>query len=132
MTQTADIVIVGAGAAGLAFAWAAVAPNIKVVVLEAGSHVDQRLAPSLASDWELALQTTFNANPNLRRGVADYPVDDSESVIRPAIFNAVGGSTIRWGAHFPRLRPSDFRKRTLDESRLIGLFPIRTLNLFMI
>lgn len=114
MTQTADIVIVGAGAAGLAFAWAAVAPGIKVVVLEAGGHVDQRVAPSLASDWELALQTTFNANPNLRRGAADYPVDDSESVIRPAIFNAVGGSTIRWGAHFPRLRPSDFRKRTLD------------------
>jgi len=114
MTQTADVVIIGAGAAGLAFAWAVAAPNLKVLVLEAGGFVDQRRAPSLEPDWELALQTTYNANPNVRRGPADYPVEDNDSAIRPAIFNAVGGSTIRWGAHFPRLRPSDFRRRTLD------------------
>ena len=29
-------------------------------------------------------------------------------------FNAVGGSTILYTAHFPRLHPSDFRVRTLD------------------
>ena len=30
------------------------------------------------------------------------------------MFNAVGGSTILYAAHFPRLHPSDFRVRTLD------------------
>jgi len=114
MTETADIAIVGAGAAGLAFAWAVAKPGLRVVVLEAGDFVDQSSAPSLSAKWELALQSTYNANPNVRRGPADYPVEDSESVIRPAIFNAVGGSTIRWGAHFPRFRPSDFRKKSLD------------------
>lgn len=114
MNERADLAIVGAGAAGLAFAWAAAAPGLRVVVLEAGPEIDQRAAPSLSPDWELALQTRFNANPNLRRAPADYPVDDSESEIRPAIFAAVGGSTIRWGAQFPRFRPSDFRMRTLD------------------
>ncbi len=114
MTDHADIAVVGAGAAGLAFAWGVAAPGLKVLVLEQGGFVDQRRAPSLSADWELALQSTYNANPNVRRGAADYPVDDSESAIRPAIFNAVGGSTIRWGAHFPRLRPSDFQRRTLD------------------
>lgn len=114
MNETADIVIVGGGAGGLAFAWAVAEPGLKVVVLERGGHVDQRHGPSLDSDWELALQTSFNANPNLRAGPADYPVDDSASPIRPAFFNALGGSTIRWGAHFPRFRPSDFKPRTLD------------------
>ena len=30
------------------------------------------------------------------------------------MFNAVGGSTIHWSAHFPRFHPSDFRVRVLD------------------
>ena len=30
------------------------------------------------------------------------------------MFNAVGGSTILYAGHFPRLHPSDFRVRTLD------------------
>jgi choline dehydrogenase-like flavoprotein len=30
------------------------------------------------------------------------------------MYNAVGGSTIHWSAHFPRLKPSDFRVKTLD------------------
>ena len=114
MTETADIVIVGAGAGGLAFAWAVADPGLKVLVLERGDYVDQRRAPTLDADWELALQTRFNANPNLRAGPADHPVDDKDTPIKPAFFNAVGGSTIRWGAHFPRFRPSDFHARSLD------------------
>ena len=30
------------------------------------------------------------------------------------MYNAVGGSTIHWSAHFPRFHPSDFRTKTLD------------------
>lgn len=114
MNETADIVVVGGGAGGLAFAWAVAGPEVKVVLLERGEAVDQRRSPSLEPDWELALQTTFNANPNLRAGPCDHPVDDRDTPIKPAYYNALGGSTIRWGAHFPRFRPSDFRTRTLD------------------
>ena len=30
------------------------------------------------------------------------------------MYNAVGGRIIHWSAHFPRLRPSDFRVCRLD------------------
>ncbi|GIS93422.1 MAG: hypothetical protein CM1200mP22_06590 [Dehalococcoidia bacterium] len=30
------------------------------------------------------------------------------------MYNAVGGSLIHWGAHFPRFHPSDFRVKTLE------------------
>jgi choline dehydrogenase-like flavoprotein len=65
-------------------------------------------------DWELHRQSDFNPDPNLRGLPVDYPVHNAESPIAPLMYNAVGGSTIHWSAHFPRFRPSDFRVRTLD------------------
>ena len=41
-------------------------------------------------------------------------IDDTDSAIKPLMWNGVGGSTINWAAHFPRLHPSDFRTRSLD------------------
>ena len=41
-------------------------------------------------------------------------MNDAASPIAPLMYSAVGGSTIHWSAHFPRLRPSDFRVRSLD------------------
>jgi choline dehydrogenase-like flavoprotein len=41
-------------------------------------------------------------------------VNDSGSPISVSMFNAVGGSTILYAGHFPRLHPSDFRVRSLD------------------
>lgn len=116
MDPSPDIIIVGAGATGLSFAWrlATQQPDLKILILERGGHIDQRQGPSLSTDWELALQRQFHANPNIRRNAADYPVDETATPIKPAFFNAVGGSTIRWGAHFPRFRPSDFRVHSED------------------
>ena len=109
-----DVVIVGAGASGAAAAWRLARSGLKVTCLEQGDWVDSGDMPSLHGDWEIARQTTHHPNPNVRQAPVDYPVDDSEAAIKPFIYNAVGGSTILWGAHFPRLRPSDFRVRTLD------------------
>src|SRR5882672_5534350 len=110
----ADVVIIGAGASGAAAAWRLARAGCSVLCLEQGGWLDQRRAPSLGLEWERALQTAFNANPNRRRAAADYPVADDDTPIKPANFNGVGGSTLRWGAHFPRLHPSDFRVRALD------------------
>ena len=44
----------------------------------------------------------------------DYPINNDDSAVTVVNFNGVGGSTILYGAHFPRLHPSDFRVRTLD------------------
>ena len=37
-----------------------------------------------------------------------------DSSIKVANFNGVGGGTILYAGHFPRMHPSDFRVRTLD------------------
>jgi choline dehydrogenase-like flavoprotein len=44
----------------------------------------------------------------------DYPINDEGSPIAIANFNGVGGSTILYSGHFPRMHPSDFRTKTLD------------------
>ena len=88
--------------------------GIGVVCLEQGDWVDPRAYPHWQPDWELRRLTDWSPEPNVRRLPQDYPVNDAASPIAPLMFNAVGGSTIHWSAHFPRLRPSDFRVRTLD------------------
>ena len=115
MTPEADVVVVGAGAAGSAFAWRMAREGFSVVVLEQGHWVDTyENVPHAASQWELSRQTTHHPSPNVRNGRHDYPVEEDDTPIKLLMYNAVGGSTIHWGAHFPRFHPSDFRVRSLD------------------
>ena len=65
-------------------------------------------------DWEIHRQTDFNPNPNYRNLESDYPINMDNTPISPLMYNSVGGSTIHWSAHFPRMKPSDFRVRSLD------------------
>jgi choline dehydrogenase-like flavoprotein len=108
----ADVLIVGAGAAGAAVAWSLVETRMRIVCLEQGDWVRQSDYPANGRDWES--RPDFSGTPNVRRRPEDYPVDDTGSPIKPVNFNGVGGSTILYMAHFPRLHPSDFRTRTLD------------------
>ena len=109
-----DVLIVGAGASGAAMAWKLATAGFRVTCLEQGGWVAPEEAKTTDPDWEWHRYTDESANPNVRRGPFDYPVDDSDTPIKPLMFNGVGGSTIKWGAHFPRFRPSDFRVRSLD------------------
>lgn len=111
-----DVVIVGAGAGGAAAAWRLVHHGFSVTCLEQGDWVDPERSPSLDPDWEVIRQTSWNPNPNRRTGLADNPVDDADSEIKPLYFNGVGGSTVLWSCHFPRFHPSDFRTFSLDGS----------------
>ena len=108
-----DVLVIGAGASGAAFVWSLSEAGIDVMCLEQGGWVDPSSYPSTLDNWELHRQTDFNPDPNFRDLPQDYPVNDSESPIAPLMYNAVGGSTIHWSAHFPRLHPSDFRVRSL-------------------
>jgi choline dehydrogenase-like flavoprotein len=112
--EHSDVVIIGAGASGAAVAWRLARAGMQVTCLERGGWVDYDRVPSLAPDWELARQTTHHPNPNVRRNAWDYPIEQTDAAIKPLMYNAVGGSTLHWGAHFPRFRPSDFRVRSLD------------------
>lgn len=113
-TDTVDVLVIGAGASGAAFAWSLSEAGIKVLCLEQGKWPDPKAYPSAQDDWELHRQTDFNPDPNTRRLPEDYPVNNSDSPIAPLMYNAVGGSTIHWSAHFPRFHPSDFKVRSLD------------------
>ena len=109
-----DVLIIGAGASGAAVAWYLSSAGFKVVCLEQGDWIRQDELTHGHDDWEIHRLTDFHADPNVRKRPEDYPVNDLDSAISPLMFNAVGGSTIHWSAHFPRYHPSDFRVRTLD------------------
>ena len=112
--EPVDVLVVGAGAAGAAFTWSVSREGLQVLCLEQGDWVDPASYATTRADWEAARQAEWHPDPNVRRLAADYPVQASESPITPLMYNAVGGSTIHWSAHFPRFKPSDFRVKTLD------------------
>jgi choline dehydrogenase-like flavoprotein len=109
-----DVLIIGAGASGGAVAWSLAEAGFRVVCLEQGDWVAPESLAHGRNDWEVHRLTDFNADPNVRQRPADYPVNGAASTFTPLMFNAVGGSTIHWSAHFPRYHPSDFRVRSLD------------------
>ena len=111
-----DVLVVGSGAAGAAVTKRLAELGAKVVCLEQGDWVRPSDYPSARPDWEIQVRRgRFNFSPNVRRRPEDYPVvevgGDPPQVL---MFNAVGGSTIHWAAHFPRFHPSDFRVKSLD------------------
>src|SRR5215467_2242689 len=109
-----DVLIVGAGASGAAVAWSLAETRMRIVCLEQGDWIKSDDYPGTRDDWELAQIHDFSPSPNVRGRREDYPVNDGASPIAASMFNAVGGSTILYAAHFPRFHPSDFRVRTLD------------------
>jgi choline dehydrogenase-like flavoprotein len=117
-----DIVVVGAGMGGAAFCarLAERAPGLRVLCLERGGWIDRAAMPARGRGWQRAALNDWATSPNLRLKAArpspsaDYAIDDSESPIKPLMWCGVGGSSIDWAAHFPRLHPADFRTRSLD------------------
>ena len=110
----ADVLVVGSGAGGGALSWRLAEAGVDVVCLERGDWTDPATYPATTAEWESRRVRDFHPNPNIRRRVTDYPIDDATSVIKPLMFCGVGGSTIMWTAHNPRFHPSDFRTKTLD------------------
>ena len=109
-----DVLIIGAGAAGAAVAWSLAETRMRILCLEQGGWMRPDEYPSTRRDWEQLAAREYSANPNIRQRPEDYPIDDSDSPISVVNFNGVGGSTVLYAAHFPRLHPSDFHARTLD------------------
>lgn len=110
-----DVVIVGAGATGLAAAWRFSKTNLKVTILEQGKKYNEKEYHKKNSDWELNKLNKFHLNPNIRNNNFDYPINCKNSDIGIANFNGVGGSTILYSGHFPRFHHSDFKVKSLDK-----------------
>ena len=101
------------GASGAAVAWSCRDAH-EDRVLEQGDWIKPTDFPTNGPDWEARRYSDFHISPNRRARDTDYPVNDSNSPMKVANFNGVGGGTILYMGHFPRLHPSDFRVRTLD------------------
>ncbi len=109
-----DVLIIGSGASGAAVAWSLAETKMRILCLEQGDWMKPTDFPSHGRDWEARRYSDFDISPNRRRRPADYPINDGDSPMKVANFNAVGGGTIMYTAHFPRMHPSDFRVRSLD------------------
>jgi choline dehydrogenase-like flavoprotein len=111
---TVDAVIVGTGPSGAVVAHTLATAGLSVVCLEQGDWVNPSDFPANQPEWELLIQRRWSHDPNIRQLPADYPLEVSDSDMWPVMYNAVGGSSIYYGAEWPRLVPSDFRVRTVD------------------
>ena len=112
--ESVDVLIIGAGASGAALAWSLLETRMRILCLEQGDHLADKDFPSRRDDYELARYGAFSADPNIRQARQDYPINVKESCIAPVNWCGVGGSTMNFLGHWPRLRPSDFRTKTLD------------------
>ena len=109
-----DVLIVGSGASGAAVAYSLAETKMRILCLEQGDWMKQSDFPSNFRDWEARRFSDFDISPNRRGRDTDYPVNDSSSPMKVANFNGVGGGTVFYTAHWPRMHPSDFRVKSLD------------------
>jgi len=109
-----DVLVIGAGASGAVVTRHLAEHGFRVTCLEQGGHVAASDFAGDKRDWELQATRRWHHDPNVRGLATDYPVEVSEAEVHPQMYAGVGGSTIHFGAHWPRLLPSDFRVRSLD------------------
>ena len=114
MNDPVDVLIIGAGASGAAVAWSLADTKMHILCLEQGGWMNPATFPSTGRDWEARAFGDYSPSPNIRARPEDYPINDDNSPIKVVNFNGVGGGTVMYTAHFPRLHPSDFRVRSLD------------------
>src|SRR5215475_13385228 len=114
MNDPVDVLIIGAGASGAAVAWSLAETRMHILCLEQGGWMNPATYPSTGRDWEARAFGDYSPSPNIRARPEDYPINDDYSPIKVVNFNGVGGGTVMYTAHFPRLHPSDFRVKSLD------------------
>ena len=114
MNDPVDGLSIGAGASGAAMAWSLAETKMRIVCLEQGDWMKPSDYPANGRDWEARALGDYSPSPNIRGRAEDYPINEENSAIKVVNFNGVGGGTVFYTAHWPRMHPSDFRVRSLD------------------
>ena len=112
--ERTNVLVIGGGAAGSVAAKRLAEAGFSVVCLEQGGWRNAAEFPGDKLEFELLAGKEWNPDPNVRARPEDYPTESSEADIAPVMFNAVGGSTIHFGAQWARMRPSDFKVRSVE------------------
>ena len=111
----AEVVVIGAGAAGAAVTWALARAGVDVLCLEQGDWVDPSEMPKSHIDWPLRNRHEWNPSPAMRNHPDDFPVEDTGgNPVSSFVYAKVGGSVTGWGGAMWRFQPSDFATRTMD------------------
>jgi 2-methyl-1,2-propanediol dehydrogenase len=108
--DAADVLVIGAGAAGAVMSTVLAEAGLNVVCLEQGPWWRPEDHPHHRADWEWQRASSWSTAVNTRQLANDYPVDTSDE--NTLMWSGVGGSTVVYTATWPRFRPSDFRKGT--------------------
>ncbi len=110
----ADVVIVGAGVAGLLAAWKLTEAGAKVLVLESGPRVNR--AKALETYRQAAIKTPDAPYPTLPyapipsvAALDDYYVQVGPTPFKSTYVRRVGGTTWHWLGTTLRHLPSDFK-----------------------
>lgn len=114
LPDTADVVVVGAGPAGAVMTKALAAAGMSVVCLEQGDWPDYSTSRNAGIERELVGGKEWSPLPNVRQGLGDYPIDETDADISALLWAGVGGSAMMYAAQWQRNLPSDFRVRSYD------------------
>lgn len=122
MVQTteheADVVIVGAGVAGLLVAWRLARAGVQVLVLESGPRVNRLEAldtyrKAVAKVPEAPYPDVDHAPRPTVAALDQYYVQEGPAFFKSTYERRVGGTTWHWLGTTLRHLPNDFRLRTL-------------------
>ena len=109
-----DVLIIGSGASGAAVAWSLAETRMKILCLEQGDWMKHPTSRATGGTGRRGATPISTSARTAAARPTDYPINDDNSLMKVANFNGVGGGTVMYTAHFPRMHPSDFRVRSLD------------------
>ena len=112
--EVVDVLVIGAGFAGAVAALRLVEAGFSVTCLEQGDWTNRFDYPGSSDAWELLAAKQWSPAPHVRDRPGDYPIDLTASDVGVLNFNGVGGGGVLYGGQWPRMRPDDFRVRSVD------------------